>query len=68
MFDYCAMNSLTRSMLWTMRLLSMTQIVYVAYEHVRLYNSIQSDGIIMVLHMNARLQRQEEDEFIWLHI
>ena len=39
------MNILTRSMLWTMWLLSMRQIVYVAYEHVKLYYSIQSDDM-----------------------
>ena len=31
---FCGMNILTRTMLWTMWLLSMRQIVYVAYEHV----------------------------------
>ena len=45
MFDYCAMNTLSRSILWTMWLLSMGQIVYVACEDVKLYYSIQSDGI-----------------------
>ena len=39
------MNILTRSMLWTIWLLSMRQIVYLAREHVKLYHSIQSDGI-----------------------
>ena len=45
MFDYCAMNIWIRSMLWTMWLLTMRQIVYVACEDVKLCYSIQSDGI-----------------------
>ena len=44
------MNILTRSMLWTMWLVSIRQIVYVTYEHVKLYYIIQSAGIIGLSH------------------